>query len=123
MIERRLLMNRMRTLTGVLCVFGCLLLLSPGVRTVRAEDGEETLMSIDPVLEAKRARPPAAQPPAAVARVPEEGVEPDRPGAPANEVRPGVIVLNTRGYNYGSPHARREPGAMRFETEFARRAP
>ena len=33
------------------------------------------------------------------------------------EVRPGVIVLNTRGYNYGPPVAELDAAALRAERE------
>ncbi len=84
---------------GLLCVVATLVLTS-GVNAVRAEDGEEALMSVDPALvEARDAR--RAQP-SAPAAVPEE---------------PQVIFLNTRGYNYGPPPGEIDPAAIRYEGE------
>ena len=84
---------------GLLCVVATLVLTS-GVNAVRAEDADEALMSVDPALaearEANRAEPPA--PTAA----PEE---------------PEVIILNTRGFNYGPPPGEIDPSAIRFEDE------
>ena len=84
---------------GLLCVVATLVLTS-GVNTVRAEDAAEALMSVDPALvlarEANRAEPPA---PTAVPAEPE------------------VIILNTRGFNYGPPPGEIDPSAIRFEGE------
>jgi hypothetical protein len=84
--------DRLMTGTGLFCLMASLLLGSPGVRAVRAEDAPE----VGPVggrgLE-----------------VPVEGAAPTAPAVPPTS-DPGlarkpaagdVIVLNSRGYNYG----------------------
>ena len=62
----------------------------------------------------QHAAPAAPAPPVAA---PAEGVEENRrPGVPAVEVEPGVIVLNTRGFNYGPPPAELDPAALKAES-------
>jgi hypothetical protein len=108
MSERRRLMDRVATVTGLFCVLVTFLLLSLGVRVVRADDREGTLMSVDPALEAKLEAP-------APAAVPKGAVDLERPGVPAAEIEPGVIVLNTRGFNYGAPAREIDPAAIGHE--------
>ncbi|MFK7896908.1 MAG: hypothetical protein AB8G23_13780 [Myxococcota bacterium] len=114
---------------GLACLIACLLLMSFGVNASRAED--EPLMSVDPArVEAERQRAAAKLLPQVLPAQPsvpaEQHVERARrnaraagetPGAglPAAEVQPGVIVLNTRGFNYGPPPAGIDPAAMRAE--------
>ena len=87
-----------------------------GVRTVRAEDGAQALMSVDPALVAKEPAnvegPPVA--PVAEPTAPDEAV---RPGSAGTEVQPGVIVLNTRGYNYGPSPSELDPAALGQESK------
>ena len=84
--------NRFLTRTGLFCVMASLLLGSPGVRAVRAEDAQE----VGPVVR----RGPAAQFEAA------KSVEPAvasmrPPDVVRSPVSTDVIVLDSRGYNYG----------------------
>lgn len=139
--------HRFVDIAGTACVIAALALLSPGVRTVRADD--EPLMSIDPAIaaaaaqtaeqaEASPAAPaPAAppglatsKPPAAVAGSPASPTVPatfptvhvddvanaSRPGVSGIEIQPGVIVLNTRGFNYGPPPTPLTPEALKQES-------
>ena len=89
---------------GMLSVLATLALLSPGVRIVRAESPPAALMSIDPALMNS----------AEVVADPVERAD-AKPGRPAVERQPGVIVLNTRGYNYGPPVGEVDPRAMDLE--------
>jgi hypothetical protein len=120
--ERQRTTNRWTTAAGLFCLAASLLLSSTGVRAVRAEGAEEALMSIDPKLEARLEPSPPAQPapPPRVVTPPPE-VE-HRPGEPAVETQPGVIVLNTRGYNYGPPAGEIDPAALDHEAPPARPA-
>ena len=104
-------------MVGLACLLGSLLLMSTGVQTVKADD--EALMSVDPErIEAERQKAAAKNRINAV-----EGTLPNAPtgadalkaGVPAIEVQPGVVVLNTRGFNYGPPPAAIDPAAMGVE--------
>ncbi len=122
--------RRLGEILGTACVVATLALLSPGVRIVRAED--ETLMSVDPDLAAAAERaarpeglvpPPPASPdavpsaaPSANPIVPASDVaNASRPGVSGIEIQPGVVVLNTRGFNYGPPPTPLAPEALRQE--------
>ena len=108
--------RRLGDVLGAACLVATLSLLSPGVRLVRAED--EALMSVDPGLAAAAERA-AAAPVAAPAYpvVPGSDVETARrPGVPGIESQPGVVVLNTRGFNYGPPPTPLSPEALRQES-------
>lgn len=121
-------------LVGLACLIASLLLISTGVRTVKA-DGEAR-MSVDPQrVEAERQKGVAqAEPESKKASVTAKaGTDTDKkdasetrrkpqaagdyqgPGVSAIEVEPGVIVLNTRGFNYGPSPAAIDPAAMRVE--------
>lgn len=130
--------DRILTTTGVLCVLATFLLMSTGVQAVRAEGGEDAVRSVDPVLEAQLGRAPDVSPTAPRPTAPNPSAPraaiptaqpnpvqaaPERPGTPGTEVAPGVIVFNTRGYNYGAPQGEIEAGAMNYEAPPARRAP
>jgi hypothetical protein len=135
--------RRLGDIAGTACVVAALALLSPGVRTGRADD--ETLMSVDPALVAAAERaarssdpmatPPPAFPAPALAAVPsptptavpsaaaaypfvpaEDVRNANRPGVPGIEIEPGVVVLNTRGFNYGPPPTPLSPEALRQES-------
>jgi len=84
---------------GLLCVVATLVLTS-GVNAVRTEDADVALMSVDPALVeargANRAEPPAPT---------------------TARAEPEVIILNTRGFNYGPPPGEIDPSAIRFEDE------
>jgi hypothetical protein len=98
---------------GFACVIATLLL-SGGVSTVRADSPEGALMSIDPVLVAARADPPAALVPTPVTPPGDQ-----RAGVPAAEIAPGVIRFNTRGYNYGPPTGEISAAAIQHEPRTA----
>ena len=117
MNERRIdpqdVLERLGRLTGALVVLAAFALLSPGVRIARA--GE-------PVAPASPSASPSATAPAGAAPVlPTVKVDDvenaKRPGVPAIEIQPGVIVLNTRGFNYGPPPTPLEPEALDQEKQ------
>ena len=93
-----------------------LLLMPAGVRSVRAEDGAEALMSVDPTLEVS-APGNLEGPPVAPVVEPAAGDEALRPGSAGTEVQHGVIVLNTRGYNYGPSPSALDPAALGQEAK------
>ena len=95
---------------GLGCLVLTFVLLSGGVRVAQAENSEETLRSVDPALMAGLSAP---TPPPTGIKI-EPGAE-ILPGTPAIEVQPGIIVLNTRGYNYGPPPGEIDIQAMRLE--------
>jgi hypothetical protein len=95
---------------GLGCLVLTFVLLSGGVRVAQAEKSEETLRSVDPALVAGLSAP---TPPPTGIKI-EPGAE-ILPGTPAIEVQPGLIVLNTRGYNYGPPPGEIDIQAMRLE--------
>ena len=82
-------------LLGGLCVVATLLLTS-AVDVVRAEDGDEAIMSVDPALVAEQ-EPPMPQ------------------AAPSEATPPRIVHLNVRGYNYGAGPGGIDPAAMRVE--------
>lgn len=130
------LWRRIGEIGGAVCLVAALALLSPGVRVVRAEG--DAAMSVDPALvaaakraaengnapaapsapaavEAGKAAAPAA--PVAFPTVHVDDVEnASRPGVSAIEIQPGVVVLNTRGFNYGPPPTPLAPEAMKQES-------
>jgi len=127
---------RWTTSIGMLCLILTLLSLSLGVRAVQAgEEASPVRAPIDPVRvespdpsPASPVEPPAeragaeagtvaAAPTRAEGRVvPASDVEGARqPGVAGIEVAPGVIVLNTRGFNYGPPPTELDPAALRAE--------
>jgi len=120
MIERRRLRDRIATTLGALSLLATLLLISPGVRAVRAEDGELRVNGVDPALEAElEVAAPAPVPPAApksVSPSPSPSPSPDGAGA---DLPPDVRVLNTRGYNYGPPPGGVDPRSMAAEAPSA----
>ena len=79
--------NRVVIAAGLFCVAMTLLLLPLGLQSVRAENGAEALM-----IEVADAAP--------------------SPGMAGLEIQPGLIRLNTRGYNYGPMPAELDPAAI-----------
>ena len=124
--------KRLGNVAGWTVVLAALALFSPGVRTVQAGDGP--LMSVDPGLAAAQAQKNAEVVPAQVVADPapipastaaasqkppsqpfvraEDVENARRPGVSGIETQPGVIVLNTRGYNYGPPPTPLAPEAL-----------
>lgn len=115
---------------GMLCVVAAFALLSPGVKVVRA-GGTEPATRAEPTRAAPPP-PPGAAPAAPAPRPassPAAGAAPAspfvqaadvenarRPGVSGIETAPGVVVLNTRGYNYGPPPTPIEPEALQQES-------
>jgi hypothetical protein len=100
---------------GLLCVLAMFMLSSLGVRVVRADE-QEASTSADPAL--VEGPPPAAPVVGPAPRPPSR--EPsalDRAGVPSIEVSPGIVVLNTRGYNYGPLPAEPDPEASPLESK------
>ncbi len=126
---------RLGNIAGWTAVLAALALFSPGVSTVRA--GDDPLMSSDPGLVAAQAQKnvgvapaQAADPGPAPANTADVSEKPPsqpfvraddvenarRPGVSGIEIQPGVVVLNTRGYNYGPPPTPLAPEALEQET-------
>jgi hypothetical protein len=71
---------------------------------------------VAPTTPAEGASP--AAPPSGARLVRAEDVENAlRPGVSGVEVAPGVIVLNTRGFNYGPPPTPLAPEALKQESD------
>lgn len=120
MIERRRLRDRIATTLGALSLLATLLLISPGVRAVRAEDGELRVNGVDPALEAElEVAAPAPVPPAA----PKSVAPSPSPDAAVADLPSDVRVLNTRGYNYGPPPGGVDPRSMAAEAPSAQAMP
>jgi hypothetical protein len=84
-----------RTIGGCLCLLAALLLMSPGVRAVRAADGDTATVAPGPVCSS---RPDQLR--AGVAALPPHGI--DREMTASDR----IVVLNSTGYNY-APGGRR----------------
>jgi hypothetical protein len=84
-----------RTIGGCLCLLAALLLMSPGVRAVRAADGDTATVAPGPVCSSD-----PGQLRAGVAALPPQRIE--RELAASDR----VVVLNTTGYNFA-------PGSLR----------
>jgi hypothetical protein len=91
--------RKARTIGGSLCLLATLLLLSPGVRAVRAADGDTATVAPGPVCSSQ---PVEAR--AGVAALPPQRIERAMPASDR------VVVLNTSGYNF-APSGRRTPPA------------
>ena len=100
---------------GVVCVVAMFMLSPLGVRIVRADEQEASMRVHSALVEGP---PPAAPvvgpPPRPLAREP---AALDRAGGPSIEVSPGIVVLNTRGYNYGPPPAEVDSEAAQREAQ------
>ncbi len=90
--------RKARTIGGCLCLLAALLLMSPGVRAVRAADGDTATVAPGPVCSSH-----PVQPRAGVAGLPPQRIE--REMAASDR----VVVLNTSGYNFGSGGRRTPP--------------
>ena len=94
--------RRVADLIGLACLVAAFVLLSSGVRLARADDKSEANMSVDPALAAELEAAKAERP-RAIARPDGPAIQPGiRPGVAGVEIAPGVVRLNTRGYNYRS---------------------
>ncbi len=92
--------RKVRTIGGCLCLLAALLLMSPGVRAVRAADGDSAVVAPGPVCSSR-----PVQPRAGVAALPPQRIE--REIAASDR----IVVLNTRGYNF-APGGRRPAAAQ-----------
>ena len=110
---------RVRNVAGIACVLATFALLSPGVRIVHADSTEPGSPS---TLAAPAAAAPASAPDATPVATPASPIvsasdveAARRPGVSGIEVAPGIVVLNTRGFNYGPPPTPLAPEAMKQE--------
>ena len=105
MSEPRTNLRRWKTRLGLLCLAVSFLLWSPGVRTVRA--GEDPPQA-GPGSASQQAAPAAVVPAHSNGQI-EMAPRPPDPRAEAAGV---VVVLNTRGYNYGPNRPTVRPQAV-----------
>ncbi len=108
--------KRSWSLVGLACLAMTVLLLPAGVRIVRAEDEVPARISVAPgpaITESNPLQGPTVLP---IIRA-GDGIEALRPGVAGIEVAPGVILLNTTGYNYPALSAELDPAALEFESE------
>jgi hypothetical protein len=99
-----------RTIAGFLSLAGTLLLTSPGVKLVRAEDA-------DPPPAPAAAQGPSCRedaPPASPGIAALKARLRQQAASQANSSDEDVVVLNNRGYNYGPPPGL-EPGLLELE--------
>ena len=103
MSEVRAYRETVKTFLGLASLVASFFLLPMGVAVVRAEDA--VAPAVDSPVE-------AAAPPGVVPLETEGQIESaPRPLDPRTESAPGVIVLNTRGYNYGPERPTAQPQA------------
>lgn len=115
-IEKPGVLERIGRIAGACTVVAAFALLSPGVRIARA--GEPAAPSPAPSTVAPAAAPATAAATPLLPTVRADDVEnAKRPGVPAIEVQPGVVVLNTRGFNYGPPPTPLAPEALEQEKQ------
>jgi hypothetical protein len=109
--NRSVLWNRLSSSTGLICLALSLLLLPVGVRSVRADDDAKGLVSADSIPRPSETttseKPAVARPVTAVG----EAQANLRPGGAGGEDQAEVVVLNTRGFNYGPPLVNPDPAA------------
>jgi hypothetical protein len=115
MSRQQMLWHRFATSTGLICLAASFILMSAGVQAVSAEAGDETNMSMDPTLEAALERAVKAPPKVAPIVSIDDKEALARPGIGGVETQPGVIVFNTRGYNYGRRPGDLNPAALNLE--------
>jgi hypothetical protein len=114
---RSVLFSRILSSAGLVCLAMSLLLMPAGVRVVRAHDEAKAPLSADPSPQPVEPASSVGPPTAAVVDVDTADDVPRRGRAGTTEVQTGVVVLNTRGYNYGPPPAKPEPAANGQETK------
>lgn len=105
MSETRTSLQRWKTGLGLLCLVLTFLLWSPGVRTVRAGDGPS---QVSPGSAAQELAAAAVEPARSDGQIEMAPRVPD----PRAEAVGGVVVLNTRGYNYGPNRPTVRPRAV-----------
>jgi hypothetical protein len=112
------LWNGIATALGLVCLVLALLLLSPGVRAVHAEDGGEAIGRDASVSDESPATCQASPRPTVAARVAAAAKRAPavvHPASSSPEVESDVINLNTRGYNYAPPPAEPDPSPMHVD--------
>ena len=116
MTNQSKLWNRLLSSAGLICLAGTLFLLPAGVRIVRADDASTGPVCEDPALSPSPSV--ASEKPVVALPVTKVGEAPEtlQPGAAGSEVEAEVVVLNTRGFNYGPPPANPDPAALGQET-------
>jgi hypothetical protein len=111
------LWNRLSSGAGLICLAMSLLLLPVGVRSVRADDDAKGPVSADSVSRPSEAttseKPAVARPVTAVGDAPTHL----RPGGAGGEDQAEVVVLNTRGFNYGPPRVNPDPVPVAVDLE------
>ena len=105
MVERERILERVRNALGFSCLAAALLLTSPGVTIVRADESAKPskLGAENSVIQPANQKAPTRPVP--------------RAGDPAPQAEQGAIVLNTRGYNYGPDRPIADPTAPAPRTE------
>ena len=125
--------DRGPTVIGLFCLVATLWLLPVGVRTVQAGDapgGEPQTadeqaspasgMSIDPLLVEAAAQARKPDPDERTVGARKARSLPGAPAVPGDELAPGEIVLNPRGYNYDSEITELGPAALNLERLLSR---
>jgi len=110
--NRAVLWNRLSSSAGLICLAMSLLLLPVGVHSVRADDDSKGPVSADSVprpSEATTSEKPAVAPPVTAVGDAQADL---RPGGEWGEDQAEVVVLNTRGFNYGPPLVNPDPVAV-----------
>jgi len=110
--NRAVLWNRLSSSAGLICLAMSLLLLPVGVHSVRADDDWKGPVSADSVprpSEATTSEKPAVAPPVTAVGDAQADL---RPGGEWGEDQAEVVVLNTRGFNYGPPLVNPDPVAV-----------
>lgn len=122
------LLDRGSTAIGLLCLIATLWLLPVGVRTVQAGDApgvdartedEQASpgpgVSIDPVLVEASEQAGKLDPRRRGLAAEQARALPGGPAVPGDELAPGEIVLNPRGYNYDADITDLGPAALNLE--------
>jgi hypothetical protein len=104
------------TLLGFACLAATLLLTSPGVEAVRADDGAPVGGAL--VSEAPPAPSCSAAQAEPLARIQQQIVLPARVAMNADGGAGGLRMLNSRGYNYGPVERSPEREQQVLEREF-----
>ncbi len=117
MTIRPVLWTRVLNSAGLVCLATSLLLLPAGVRSIRAADEAERPIRVDPTPVASESAI-SGNPPAAPLKRAGEADQIPRPGSADRKAQAGVIVLNTRGYNYGpTTPGEQNPAAAGLESK------
>ncbi len=122
------LLGRGATAIGLVCLVATFWLLPVGVQTVQAGDvpggaspiadepaSPEPGVSIDPLLVEAAEQPRELDQPRRSAAARQVRELPGGPAVPGDELAPGEIVLNPRGYNYDSDITDLGPAALGLE--------